>query len=63
LSGLLIAPSRGLFVYSPALLLALPGVKALSDSVEPPLLGARVLLFAWLAAATATLLFYARWHD
>ena len=59
LSGLLIAPSRGLFVYAPALLLALPGIKALSESVEPPRLGARALLFAWLAAATATLLFYA----
>jgi hypothetical protein len=63
LSGLLIAPSRGLFVYAPALLLAPPGIKALSESVEPPRLGARALLFAWLAAATATLLFYARWYD
>jgi hypothetical protein len=63
LTGLLIAPSRGLFVYSPALLFALPGVKALGESSEPSLLEARALLFAWLAAAVATLLFYARWHD
>jgi hypothetical protein len=63
LSGLLIAPSRGVFVYSPALLLLPVGLvfvaRRRQESVNP----ARSLLLAWLVAAGATLLFYARWYD
>jgi hypothetical protein len=58
LGGLLIAPSRGLFVYSPALLLAPLGLLAVrrDDGVRP-------LLVAWAGAAGLTVLLYARWHD
>jgi hypothetical protein len=62
LGGLLIAPSRGVFVYTPALLLLLPGVWLLSRPSKT-WSSARALLWAWLAAAAATVLFYARWHD
>lgn len=64
LLGLLVAPSRGLFVYSPALVLApLGGVAVWRRRAE----GARgslgrALLLGWSAAAFATLLLYARWH-
>jgi hypothetical protein len=58
LGGLLIAPSRGLFVYSPALLLAPLGLVALRhDGGRRPLLG------AWAGAAVLTVLFYARWNE
>ncbi len=77
LSGLLVAPSRGVFVYSPALLLALPGAWLLvgpgcrpgPDDRKGPARQAgstkdiRVLLLAWLISAVVTLLFYARWYD
>ncbi|WP_020475920.1 glycosyltransferase family 39 protein [Zavarzinella formosa] len=63
LGGLLVAPSRGLFVYSPALLLALPGAWMLRRRGEEPLAGVRGMLLAWLAASVATLLFFARWYD
>jgi hypothetical protein len=62
LSGLLIAPSRGVFVYSPALLLLPLGV-ALLRRRESPWYPARGLLLAWLTASIATLIFYARWYD
>jgi hypothetical protein len=54
LGGLLIAPSRGLFVYSPALLLAPLGLIAARR--QP-------LLVAWAGAAAMTALFYARWDE
>ncbi len=62
LGGLLVAPSRGLFVYTPALLLLIPGVWLLCRSGQTwsP---ARPVLWAWLAASAATVLVYARWHD
>lgn len=63
LGGLLIAPSRGLLVYSPALLLAPLGVRVLLTSRDDRLNSMRVLLLAWLLASAATVLFYARWHD
>ena len=62
--GLLIAPSRGVLVYSPALLLLPLGIWRL---VRPPDVENcnpwRGLLAAWLLAAVVTLLFYARWWD
>jgi hypothetical protein len=58
LGGLLIAPSRGLFVYSPALLLAPAGFLAVRrDS------GTRALFAAWAGAAVLTVAFYAHWHE
>jgi hypothetical protein len=54
--GLLLAPSRGLFVYSPVLLFALPGlVRALRDPPRPPLREVTIagllvfLLYGWIA--------------
>jgi hypothetical protein len=62
-SGLLVAPSRGLLVYSPALLLALPGVIVLfrSDSDIPA--APRGMIAAWVLAAVVTVGFYGRWCD
>jgi hypothetical protein len=63
LSGLLIAPSRGLFVYSPALVLAPWGAWLLlwrRETEDQPQQG---LLLAWLGASLVTLLLYARWHE
>lgn len=56
--GLLIAPSRGVLVYSPALLLVPWGLHSLRklDSYK-------LLLVSWLVAAGVTLLYYSRWHD
>lgn len=65
-SGLLAAPSRGLLVYSPALLLVPAGVRALLRARPPASDDAplrRRLLLGWLGAAAATVVFYARWHD
>jgi hypothetical protein len=60
-SGLLAAPSRGMLVYSPALLLVPLGVYLVARRKD---LGPqRGLIAAWFAAAVATILFYARWHD
>jgi hypothetical protein len=58
LPGLLVAPSRGLFVFSPALLLMPWGLAALRLRSDRG-----VLIAAWSAAAALTVLFYARWHD
>ena len=63
LSGLLIAPSRGLFVYSPALLLAIPGAWMLFHRSDEPATSARSMLLSWLAAVGVTVVFFARWHD
>lgn len=74
LYGLLGSPSRGLFVYSPALLLAPLGVWRLfgPGSREPgagdapprqlPSPRDRALLAAWCLAAVATIVLYSRWH-
>jgi hypothetical protein len=60
LGGLLIAPSRGVLVYSPALLLVPFGAVVLWRPIEHGRL-CRDLLLAWLAAAAVTLVYYARW--
>jgi hypothetical protein len=62
LGGLLVAPSRGLFVYSPPLLLIPLGFLALrtpTDAQRPH----RPLLLLWAAAAAGTVVVYARWND
>ena len=62
LAGLLIAPSRGLFIYSPAILFAGCGiVRLLRDREMKP--ANRTLMWCWLGAAMATILLFARWHD
>jgi hypothetical protein len=55
-AGLVIAPSRGLLVYSPALILAPLGAWAAAG-----LAGKRILLWAWLGASVATILLYGTW--
>jgi hypothetical protein len=63
-AGLLIAPSRGLLVYSPALLLLPLGLWTLWRPPTPATASTpRALLLAWFAAAAATLVFYGRWYD
>lgn len=61
LPGLLIAPSRGLFVYAPALLL-LPF--AFSALRTPRRLATHEsgMIAAWFTAAVTTLVVYAQWH-
>lgn len=61
-AGLLVAPSRGMLVYSPALVLVPLGIYWVARQSEP--VGThRGLIVSWLAAAAATIVFYARWHD
>jgi hypothetical protein len=62
LLGLLIAPSRGVLVYSPALLLVPLGLGTLGRRPEEAT-PVRPLLLSWLFAAGATLVYYASWHD
>jgi hypothetical protein len=62
LGGLLVAPSRGLFVYSPAFLLIPLGMRMIRGS-DSPAFHVRGLLIAWLVAAGATVLFYACWYE
>lgn len=62
IAGLTIAPSRGLLVYMPALLLIPWGVRALRGRATDLAPGSRAALAAWLLAAAATLVLYARWH-
>jgi hypothetical protein len=57
-SGLLIAPSRGLFVYSPALLLAPIGFLAVRRDTPT-----RAMLTAWAGGAVLTVAFYAHWNE
>jgi hypothetical protein len=59
--GLLVAPSRGMLVYSPALCLVPIGLWALGE--QPSLRRRRALLAGFALAALATVLFYARWGD
>lgn len=61
--GLLLAPSRGVLVYSPALLLGFFGAWRVLSGKEETTRGVRGLLIGWIAASVATLLFFARWHD
>ena len=63
LSGLLFAPSRGLFVYSPALIVSFVGGWSLVRTNNPVWKPHRSLLLAWVAASIITLVFFARWHD
>jgi hypothetical protein len=63
MSGLLVAPSRGVLIYSPALLLIVPGIIRLLRVNHEPLEATRLLIVSWLVAASGTLLFYARWTD
>src|SRR5262249_54647765 len=57
-TGLLVAPSRGLLVYSPALVLLPLGIWAVFRRRAQ-----RGVLLAWLGAAAVTLVFFAHWHD
>jgi hypothetical protein len=61
LAGLLVAPSRGLLVYSPAFVLVPLGfawvVRGEQDGLGPH----RTIIVAWALAAVATILVYARW--
>jgi len=61
LAGLLFAPSRGLFIYSPALLLIPLGLRRFLRAARLDRTRNSVVI-AWLGAAVVTLLFYARWH-
>ncbi len=63
LGGLLVAPSRGVFVYSPALLLAVHGAILLYRRGDGTNKSVQTLLGTWLAAAIATVLLYARWYE
>lgn len=63
LSGLLIAPSRGVIVYSPAVLVALPGFWTLVRRHDEASATARPIVIAWLAAAAVTVVFFARWYE
>lgn len=64
LAGLMVAPSRGLLVYSPALALAPAGFLAVQrrTPASPDAARRRALLLGWWAAALATWLLYAKWH-
>jgi hypothetical protein len=62
LTGLLVAPSRGLLVYTPALLLLPWGVRLLGRSEALPTPGHRDVILSWSVAALATVCLYAKWH-
>jgi hypothetical protein len=62
-TGLLVAPSRGLLIYSPALLLLPLGVWRLFNVTARSERDQRFLLLAWLGASAATLILHAKWHD
>jgi hypothetical protein len=62
LAGLLIAPSRGLLVYSPALLLLPLGLWRLAKSHTALSSDQRRMIVLWAGAAAATILVYARWY-
>ena len=63
ITGLLVAPSRGLLVYSPALLLVPWGIGALFSKRSPVRGSQRDLIMAWFAAVVATVWLYANWYD
>jgi hypothetical protein len=60
-AGLLVAPSRGLLVYTPAFLLVPFGLWALLHRRGQTTSEQRGMVLLWFAAACATLAFYARW--
>ncbi len=62
LAGQLLAPSRGLLVYTPAFLILPFGILRLFE--RKSILGPyqRILLSTWLAAALLTIAAYAKWH-
>jgi hypothetical protein len=62
-AGLLVAPSRGVLVYSPALLVVPFGAAAIWRRTVDYGNHRRAVLLAWLVAAGATVLLYARWHE
>jgi hypothetical protein len=62
-TGLLIAPSRGVLVYSPALMLLPLGLFLLGRRPVETEKESRAVLLFWSAAAAATVVFFARWHD
>ncbi len=62
LSGLLIAPSRGLLVYTPALLLVPWGLRALVARQAGGGSFARTMLLFWLGGVVASLLLFARFN-
>ena len=63
LTGLLIAPSRGLFIYSPALLLVPIGIwliiKNKIERISPMI---KISIVSWCIAASITILLYAKWN-
>jgi hypothetical protein len=61
--GLLVAPSRGVLVYSPALLLLPWGLRRLFAKDEWSRADNRLMLLSWLGASAATLLLFAKWYD
>jgi hypothetical protein len=61
MGGLLIAPSRGLLIYSPAVLLVPAGIWALCQRTDPETRAVRPLVLGWFAAAIGTVIFYGRW--
>jgi hypothetical protein len=62
-SGLLISPSRGLLVYSPALLLAPIGAWVMCRRKGGANWEYRDMILGQMIAALATLVFHAKWHD
>ncbi len=65
-SGLLVAPSRGLFLYTPALVLVPVGLIALvrgnlGETLQSYL--PRIMLGTWFLASVLTICFFAKWYD
>jgi hypothetical protein len=61
-AGFLVSPSRSIFVFSPALLLAPLGLRHLLGASSESVRAFRPLVLGWVAAAIATMLFFARWY-
>jgi len=61
IAGFLVAPSRSIIIFSPALLLAPLGLFRLLGASSETVKSARPVVLGWVAAAIATLLFFARW--
>ncbi|WP_174589759.1 hypothetical protein [Methanocella conradii] len=55
LAGLLVSPSRGLLIYTPAVLLAIPGY-FLVKNLQPPAL--RSVFYVYGFSVVATMLIY-----
>jgi hypothetical protein len=60
-AGLLVAPSRGLLVYTPAFLLVPFGLWVIFRRREQTPASQRGMILLWFAAVTATVVFYAPW--